>query len=166
MQCTDNSPIENGTDLFVFELSMWTYQLVWQPMTPLHRLTHLAMGHPWGLFPSFPVYLTFSILNAGPMILNLEERRQKHCKYCSWCDIPLNSQCSPPNLRIIKIKKKWVRTIIKPRFFAEKQHQKTTSTTTSLHFGGNYIILVHWKRFVCCYNLGPKIWCQWNKNKK
>ena len=29
-------------------------------------LTHLAMGHPWELFPSLPVNTTFSILTASP----------------------------------------------------------------------------------------------------
>lgn len=46
-------------------------------------LTHLATGHPCGLLPSFPVYLTFSILSALPLIPNLKASRQKDCYCCS-----------------------------------------------------------------------------------
>ncbi len=44
-------------------------------------LTHLAMGHPCVLFPSLPVYITFSILIARPVKPDLQSKMCNESKH-------------------------------------------------------------------------------------
>jgi len=39
-------------------------------------LTHFAIGQPWILLPSLPVYSSFSIRNAAPQMFNLMHIKQ------------------------------------------------------------------------------------------
>lgn len=80
-------------------------------------LTHLAIGHPWELFPSFPVYTTISILTAFPFWPYLSTKHSEwkiiatytfNTLMCIWHRfIEVQKSNTPHNLLLLKIYFAW-----------------------------------------------------------